>query len=551
MKTQPSASLDRALDEALAEQGGPAVSPSSSTTGDSAEVSALVSLAGDLARLPKAPGPTADFTRALAVRLAQASGGAQPDPTLAERLDAALLLHAAPLAAPPTAVPAELAELLVLADGLRRLPAAPAPSTAFRAALAARLTALPGPVTETRQAAVTAPPTQDLLQVLDQSLDALVAGHGDPRAFLLAACEHDAQTAGELASLLDLAAGLRSLPAVPSPVAAFRIRVAKALRQAPWPRSLPRHAPAAPWSWLAALWRNTAAMATAAATLLLFLGRDHLPSMAGSALDAADRSAAVRRAADQPAAEVVPIHRIEDRSADLRRPDGWLRVSLPRPAQSAPLVIVARIQPERAAPAPAERPPAAAASQRVAYGQPVAEAPAPEPAAASDDENEDRDRDRDRAVREASHPAPGAAPTEAPQPLPTQAPPSQPAPTEPPAPQPTAAPLPTAPVIPANEPPRILGLTCTPDQVEEAGSAECRVEVEDDGGLPGLSFEWLLQGVGPELSDPRAPTVTFTASGNGGGLGWQGEFILVIIVRDAQGLETQGRTQVTITPAQP
>ena len=85
--------------------------------------------------------------------------------------------------------------------------------------------------------------------------------------------------------------------------------------------------------------------------------------------------------------------------------------------------------------------------------------------------------------------------------------------------------------------------------MEEAGSAECRVEVEDDGGLPGLSFEWLLQGVGPELSDPRAPTVTFTASGNGGGLGWQGEFILVIIVRDAQGLETQGRTQVTITPA--
>lgn len=186
----------------------------------------------------------------------------------------------------------------------------------------------------------------------------------------------------------------------------------------------------------------------------------------------------------------------------------------------------------------------------MAYGQPVAEAPAPEPAAASDDENEDRDRDR--AVREASQPAPGAAPTEAPQPLPTQAPPC-PASADRTA---RAAAHRRAPAYGAGysgqrAPPRILGLTCTPDQVEEAGSAECRVEVEDDGGLPGLSFEWLLQGVGPELSDPRAPTVTFTASGNGGGLGWQGEFILVIIVRDAQGLETQGRTQVTITPAQP
>lgn len=70
------------------------------------------------ARLPKAPGPTADFTRALAVRLAQASGGAQPDPTLAERLDAALFLHhAAPHHSPPAAVPAELAELLVRPTG--------------------------------------------------------------------------------------------------------------------------------------------------------------------------------------------------------------------------------------------------------------------------------------------------------------------------------------------------------------------------------------------------------------------------------------------------
>lgn len=545
MNTQPQTSLDRALDEALGDEGSPTLNPQTNRSAGGAEVSALIALAGDLARLPKAPGPTPDFTRALAARLSEASLPAHPDPALAERLDAALSLDAPATSAPPAGIPAELVELVTLAADLKRLPAALTPRPEFTTALAARLAALPAPAAFL-QPTTAAQPTQGLLQVLDESLDALVEGRQDPRSVLLAACAHDARTAGELAPLLDLAASLRSLPSVPAPELSFRTQLAKVLRQAPWPRSLPRQAPSAPWSWLAALWRSTAAMATAAATLLLFLGRDHLPSVTDAARDA--RQGEVRQNGGE-AARGAPVLQLS--SANPQRPDGEPREGRLKPPADAPPAVLARPRALPASrPAGEGRPPAPALVAMVAMAPAATEAAAGG-GAPSDDQVDDKDDDRDRAEREAARRSSTIAPTAAPLVFPTEPAPIEPAPTEPPAPRPTTEPQPTLPVIPANEPPRILGLTCTPDQVEEAGSAECRVEVDDDGGLEGVSFEWQLQGVGPELSDPRSATVTFTASGNGGGLGWQGEFVLVIIVRDAQGLETRGRTQVTITPTQP
>jgi hypothetical protein len=551
VNTQPQTSLDRALDEALVVEGTPTLNPQTNRNAGGAEVSALIALAGDLARLPKAPGPTPDFTRALAARLSEASLPAHPDPALAERLDAALSLDTPATSAPTASIPAELVELVTLAADLKRLPAAPTPRPEFTTVLAARLAALPAPAAFL-QPTTAAQPTQDLLQVLDQSLDALVEGRQDPRSVLLAACAHDARTAGELAPLLDLAVGLRSLPSAPDPELSFRAQLAKTLRKAPWPRSLTRQAPSAPWSWLAALWRSTAAMATAAATLLLFLGRDHLPSVTDAALDA--QRGELRQSGGE-AVHGVPVLQLS--SANPQRPDGEPREGRPMLSADAPPAVMARpralaaSRPTGSGPTGSGQPPAPALVAMVAMAPAATEATAPGGGAPSDDQDDDKDDDRDRAEREAARRSSTIAPTAAPLVFPTEPAPTEPAPTEPPAPRPTTEPQPTPPVIPANEPPRILGLTCTPDQVEEAGSAECRVEVDDDGGLEGVSFEWQLQGVGPELSDPRAATVTFTASGNGGGLGWQGEFVLVIIVRDAQGLETRGRTQVTITPTQP
>lgn len=541
MNTHRTSNLEEALDAALAGRDRPNPEPAADAEATADALSSLVTLASGLAQLPKAPGPSADFTRALAARLAGSPAAAAFDPAAADALDRALG------DADASAAPAELTELLTLAQGLRRLPAAPAPDDAFKAALASRLSDRLAGHPEALAAAPFAQPTQDLLSALDQSLDALAAGGQDPRAVLLAACAQDARAAGELEPLLHLAASLRALPAAPGPVALFRTRLAKALHQAPWPRSLPQPTPVAPWNWLASLWRSTAAMAAAAATVLLFLGRAHLPLLAPG-VPAAETAPPAIHEGSRSAASLPPIVRVGDRSARPQPPDGWSRDSLAPASAAEPPKAVARLRVER----PSAPDPALSAAAPVLV-QVLAMAPAaapPEVASAPADEGDDgEDERRDR--RDAERPTPAAAPTEAPLVLPSEPAPTGPAPTEPPAPQPTTAPLPTVPVIPANEPPRILGLTCTPDQVEEAGSAECRVEVADDGDPQDLDYEWILQGVGPELSDPRSPTVTFTASGNGGGLGWQGEFVLVIVVRDAQGLETRGRTQVTIKPAQP
>lgn len=538
MNTHRTSNLEEALDAALVGQDRPDPADDARATAD--DLVSLVALASGLARLPKAPGPSADFTRALAARLAGSPAAAACDPAAADALDRALGDTNA------SAAPAELAELLTLAQGLRRLPAVPAPDAAFKAALASRLSAHLAGHTDSAAAAPFAQPTQDLLSALDQSLDALAAGGQDPRAVLLAACAQDTRAAGELEPLLHLAASLRALPSAPGPVAAFRTQLAKVLHQAPWPRSLPLPTAVAPWSWLGSLWRSTAAMAAAAATVLLFLGRAHLPLLA-PVVPAAETAPPAFHEGPRSAASLPPIVRFGDRSARPQRPDGWSRDTLAPIAAAEPPKAVARLGVEPpAAPDPALI--AAAAPMAV---QVLALAPVPEAASAATEADDDRDREQERDRRDAERPAPAAAPTEAPLVLPTEPAPTGPVPTEPPGPQPTTAPPPTVPVIPANEPPRILDLTCTPDQVEEAGSAECRVEVADDGDLQDLDYEWILQGVGPELSDPRSPTVTFTASGNGGGLGWLGEFVLVIVVRDGEGLETRGRTQVTIKPAQP
>lgn len=542
MNTHLTSSLEEALDAALAGRDRPDQAQAADAEATADALSSLVALASGLVQLPKAPGPSTDFTRALAARLAGSPAAAAFDPAAADALDRALG------DADASAAPAELAELLTLAQGLRRLPAAPAPDDAFKAALASRLSARLAGHPEALAAAPFAQPTQDLLSALDQSLDALAAGGQDPRAVLLAACAQDARAAGELEPLLHLAASLRALPAAPGPVAQFRTRLAKALHQAPWPRSLPQPTPVAPWGWLASLWRSTAAMAAAAATVLLFLGRAHLPLLAPTS-PAAETAPAAFHDGPGSTASLLTIPRFGNRSAKPQRPDGWSRDSVAPAGAAEPPKVVARLRAERSTvPDPALSAAAAPMAVQVLAMAPAAQPP--EVASAPADQGDDgEDERRDR--RDAERPTPAAAPTEAPLVLPSEPAPTGPAPTEPPAPQPTTAPLPTVPVIPANEPPRILGLTCTPDQVEEAGSAECRVEVADDGDLQDLDYEWILQGVGPELSDPRSPTVTFTASGNGGGLGWQGEFVLVIVVRDAQGLETRGRTQVTIKPAQP
>lgn len=543
MNTHLTSSLEEALEAALAGRDRPDPEPAADAEATADALSSLVALASGLVQLPKAPGPSADFTRALAARLAGSPAASAFDPAAADALDRALG------DADASSAPADLAELLTLAQGLRRLPAAPAPDDAFKAALASRLSARLAGHPEALAAAPFAQPTQDLLSALDQSLDALAAGGQDPRAVLLAACAQDARAAGELEPLLHLAASLRALPAAPGPVALFRDRLAKALHQAPWPRSLPQPTAAAPWNWLASLWRSTAAMAAAAATVLLFLGRAHLPLLAPTDPAAETAPAAFQDGPDSTAA-LAPILRVGDRSAKPQRPDGWSRDSLTPAGAAEPPKAVARLRAER----PKVPDLALSAAAAPVAVQVLAMAPAaapPEVASAPADQGGDDGDDKRRDRRDDQRPTPAAAPTEAPLVLPSEPAPTGAAPTEPPAPQPTTAPLPTVPVIPANEPPRILGLTCTPDQVEEAGSAECRVEVADDGDLQDLDYEWILQGVGPELSDPRSPTVTFTASGNGGGLGWQGEFVLVIVVRDAQGLETRGRTQVTIRPAQP
>lgn len=521
------------------------------------QLDALLGLARQLSRLPKAPSPSAAFVGALAQRLAlsQASPSALGAPASTARPVVTSGAGAIDVAAGArTASPSgSTLSLDLLAQSLATLPKAPAPDADFRVQLAARLSQLPDPrsiaatattaATQQTQTPAAVQPTQEVLQRLDERLAALTEGRAPSQATVQAGLDD------ELGTLLDLAAGLRALPATPSPAPAFRQDLAQTLRQAPWPRSLPQPVRRAPWTWLAAFWRSTAATAAAAAAILLFLARGHLPSSGG-----------LPALAPEPAP--APISRLVDRgpallgTAPLRRQDPALASAVgegpaaeeARPPAPAPIIDGPRTV-ARLAPAPAAVP---------EFGL-LAQAPSPAPDALpaaseveEDPEEEERDDEDARQGR-------GAQPEVRPQP--TQAAPEQP-PASPQASEPPPAtvqpatpapivPSPTAPVIPANQPPRILGLACTPDQVEEAGSAECTVEVEDDGGKTGLSYTWSLQGVGPELSGTQDSRVTFTASGNGGGLSWLGEFVILVLVRDAEGLEVQGRTLVTIRPAQP
>lgn len=534
MNSQDNRRLARDLDEAL----DSASTPEQVSAPQAPELRSLVAVARRLAEQPKAPAPSASFVADLGARLK-----ARP---VAAALDCSALKATADVAGSPLDL-----ELEGLGQALAALPKAPAPSAAFRGLLAQRLAELPAPrsLEVVPTAATAVQPTQEILQLFDQSLEALAAGRMDVQAQLRAALAQDPAAAAELGSLLALVARLRELPQAPGLSLGFRQALARALRRAPWPRSLPPRAAAAPWSWLAAFWRSTAATAAAAAAILLFLARGHLPSHGPLPAFAPERLPATTPALSarldgQPApGRLTPLRRQDPgaASADPTRPGQ--PAARPQALAAAPAALGARTFVQAAPPAPALPP---SSGPEPAHVRPAEALPAP----ADDEDREDEEE------REDEDPAPAIRPQPTLQP-PVEPPPSSPAPSEPPpatvqpaTPAPSAPP-PTAPVIPANQPPRIMGLHCTPDQVEEAGSAECRVEVEDDGGQEGLHYSWTLQGVGPELSGDDGSIVTFTASGNGGGLSWLGEFVLLVVVRDAEGLEVQGRTQVTIRPAQP
>lgn len=534
MNSQDNRRLARDLDEAL----DSASTPEQASAAQAPELRSLVALARRLAEQPKAPAPSASFVADLGARLA-----ARP---VAAALEAAAHETSAAMAG----LQLDL-ELEGLGQALAALPKAPAPSAAFRGLLAQRLAELPAPrsLEVLATAATSVQPTQEILQLFDQSLEAMVAGRTDVQEQLRAALAQDPAAAAELGGLLALVARLRELPQAPGLSLGFRQALAQALHRAPWPRSLPRRTAAAPWSWLAAFWRSTAATAAAAAAILLFLVRGHLPSHGPLPAFAPERlpaAPALSARLDGPSApgRLAPLRRQDPGTASADPTRAGQAAARSRPVAAAPAALGARTLAQAAPPAPGLLP---SSGPEPAQAQP-AEAP---PAPAEDEERGDEEE------REDEDPAPAIRPQPTLQP-PVEPPPSSPVPSEqPPAataqpvtPQPSAPP-PTAPVIPANQPPRILGLHCTPDQVEEAGSAECRVEVEDDGGQEGLHYSWTLQGVGPELSGDDGSIVTFTASGNGGGLSWLGEFVLLVVVRDAEGLEVQGRTQVTIRPAQP
>jgi hypothetical protein len=260
----------------------------------------------------------------------------------------------------------------------------------------------------------------------------------------------------------------------------------------------------------------------------------------------------------------APIPRLEDRSLALDRPDGWLRrVSLPRPkGQAGPQLAAAEPQPQTAPPpggglvrvASLPRGPLPPATDAV----PAAAADAPPPQAASPAEPaaEPEDEDGDEVDEPEAPPAqdPGTGePAVTPEPTSQVVPDPDPARGPDPLPSPSP-PLPTPPVIPANAPPVISSLRCSPEEVEEAGTAVCEVVVEDDGGLEGLTYSWEARTedggfVGGEFEDPAAAVGVYAINGTGSGLGWQGRVIIVITVRDAEGEATIEQTTVQVTPA--
>jgi hypothetical protein len=182
----------------------------------------------------------------------------------------------------------DLRALVDLAAALRALPALPAPSDAFRARLESDLAVAPPPRALVRAGAsrvTTAPfpaaspfaaapvtaapaaPTDALVRALDVLLERV---RRDGIAPAVALADHP-ELAEELRPLLALSGDLAALAPVDGPSDSFRARLAADLVAAPPPRSLAVPAPRGLPLWRR-LWRSTAFMAAATATVILFLG---------------------------------------------------------------------------------------------------------------------------------------------------------------------------------------------------------------------------------------------------------------------------------------
>ena len=209
---------------------------------------------------------------------------------------------------------ASVSPLVELAIGLEALPKAPDPEPAFRLRLAAELFAAPAPsclrmpVAASTAATAMARSAGDLVQVLEDGIDALRSG-GVPAGAILA---RHPDVAVEVEPLLELAAALGTLPAIPGPAEAYRQRLAAELAAAPAPRSLEVRPAREGIGFFGRLWRNTAFSAAAAATVVLFVA-------SGITYASADAL---------PGDWLYPVKRVAERLSVWLAPDGALELHL-------------------------------------------------------------------------------------------------------------------------------------------------------------------------------------------------------------------------------
>lgn len=216
----------------------------------------------------------------------------------ADGLDAHAALSAWPEGALDAGSAEQLVPILDLAVTLDALPKIPAPDAAFRARLATELAAAPLPrsLAQQRTAPAAGHLTSDLVLALDGGLEAMrKGGRSGGRNGLGPVNGAGGQVNGhaplhpiegisdevglafrpdlvdEIEPLLELAAALEALPAVPGPSEAFRTRLAADIAAAPTPRSIQAQRAPAGFGFFRRLWRSTAFTAAAAATVVLFL----------------------------------------------------------------------------------------------------------------------------------------------------------------------------------------------------------------------------------------------------------------------------------------
>jgi hypothetical protein len=231
----------------------------------------------------------------------------------ADGLDAHAALSACPEGALDAGSAEQLAPILDLAIALDALPKIPAPDASFRARLAAELAAAPMPrsLAQQRTSPAAGHLTSDLVLALDGGLEAMrnggrMGGHsggqghnsgrsggrdgglgqsngaggqvnGHALLHPIDGISDEAELAfrpdlvDEIEPLLELAAALEALPAVPGPSDAFRARLAAEIAAAPTPRSIQAQRAPAGFGFFRRLWRSTAFTAAAAATVVMFL----------------------------------------------------------------------------------------------------------------------------------------------------------------------------------------------------------------------------------------------------------------------------------------